>query len=86
MRPRSMQIAEPRTGPARTRLRNALDRLAITDPDITRSELEERFLALIAHWRLPRPLVNTQAAGHEVDFLWPDQRLIAETDGAAAPT
>jgi very-short-patch-repair endonuclease len=65
-------------------LRRALASLALADPDITRSELEERFLALVAQAGLPRPRVNATVAGHEVDFLWPEQRLIAETDGAAA--
>jgi very-short-patch-repair endonuclease len=53
-------------------------------PEVTRSELEERFLALVAKHRLPRPRVNATVAGHEVDFHWPDQKLIVETDGAAA--
>jgi hypothetical protein len=50
---------------------------------VTRSELEERFLALVASYKLPRPLVNHRVEGHEVDFYWPDQKLIVETDGAA---
>ncbi len=65
-------------------LRQALAGLAAADPDITRSELEERFLALVADAELPRPRVNATVVGHEVDFLWPAPRLIAETDGAAA--
>jgi hypothetical protein len=65
-------------------LRQALATLAVADPDITRSALEERFLALIAKSGLPRPEVNATVAGHEVDFLWRRARLIAETDGAAA--
>jgi very-short-patch-repair endonuclease len=65
-------------------LRQALAGLAAADPDITRSELEERFLALVAGAELPRPRVNATVVGHEVDFLWPAPRLIAETDGAAA--
>jgi very-short-patch-repair endonuclease len=65
-------------------LRRALASLAAADPDITRSELEERFLALVADAELPRPRVNATVAGHEVDCLWRASRLIAETDGAAA--
>lgn len=64
-------------------LANALATLHRADAQITRSELEERFLALVAEAQLPPPLVNTHVAGHEVDFLWPEHRLIAETDGAA---
>jgi very-short-patch-repair endonuclease len=52
---------------------------------ITRSELEERFLALCRVASLPRPGVNVQVGAngaiHEVDFLWGEQRLVAETDG-----
>jgi len=51
---------------------------------LTRSELEERFLALCRAHRLPHPTVNARVAGVEVDFLWTEQRVIAETDGYAA--
>lgn len=50
----------------------------------TRSELEERFLALCRSHGLPQPLVNTRVAGLEVDFCWPGAQLIVETDGYAA--
>jgi predicted transcriptional regulator of viral defense system len=43
----------------------------------TRSQLEDRFLSLIAD--LPQPLVNTRIAGIEVDFAWPG--LVVELDG-----
>jgi len=45
----------------------------------TRSDLEDRFLSLIAG--LPQPSVNTTIEGIEVDFAWPD--LIVELDGPA---
>jgi len=64
-------------------LRQALATLAQADPQITRSELEERFLALVADAGLPRPRVNVRVEGFEVDFLWPDRRLVVETDGVA---
>ncbi|MBA2638274.1 MAG: DUF559 domain-containing protein, partial [Solirubrobacterales bacterium] len=64
-------------------LRVALAGLAANGPDVTRSELEERFLALIETFGLPRPRTNVVVHGYEVDFLWPDARLVAETDGAA---
>ena len=52
---------------------------------LTRSELEERFLAVCRAAKLPRPRVNEWLAldtGDELqpDFHWPDQRLIVETD------
>ena len=49
----------------------------------TRSEMEERFLALCDHNGVPRPKVNTHIEGEEVDFAWRDRRLIVEVDGYA---
>jgi very-short-patch-repair endonuclease len=49
----------------------------------TRSELEERFLALCDDHGLPRPETNTRIEGIEVDFAWRDARLIVEVDGYA---
>jgi very-short-patch-repair endonuclease len=48
---------------------------------MTRSELEDAFLEMCDRHRIPRPLVNTVVGGFEVDFCWPDERLIVETDG-----
>jgi hypothetical protein len=75
-------LASRRSRGARN-LRAALATLACGAPEITRSELEERFLALVVDAGLPRPEVNAMVAGHEVDFLWRRQRLVAEVDGAA---
>jgi very-short-patch-repair endonuclease len=50
-------------------------------PTLTRSEAEERFLALVRAAGLPAPEVNVRVHGHEVDFLWREQRLIVEVDG-----
>ena len=47
----------------------------------TRSELEDRFLALTCKSGLPEPLVNTQIEDLEVDFHWPNLNLIVEVDG-----
>jgi very-short-patch-repair endonuclease len=52
--------------------------------EMTKTELEERFLAVVARHNLPRPRVNAQIEGYEVDFAWPDAKLIVETDGFAA--
>ncbi len=53
---------------------------------LTRSELEELFLALCRDGEMPPPRVNAwialdQGDGYEADFLWEPQRLIAEVDG-----
>ena len=50
----------------------------------TRSELEEMFIRLCDDHGLPRPEVNVHIGGYECDFVWREQRLIVETDGAAA--
>lgn len=47
---------------------------------LTRSQLEERFLRLCAGAGIPPPVINPRIAGLEVDFLWPDARLVAEAD------
>jgi very-short-patch-repair endonuclease len=49
-------------------------------PTITRSPLEDDFAAFCREHRLPMPSFNTTALGHEVDALWPQQRLAAELD------
>jgi hypothetical protein len=47
----------------------------------TRSELEDAFLAFVAHYGLPRPEVNLTVAGHEVDAYFREHRLAIELDG-----
>jgi len=51
---------------------------------LTRSVLEERFLSLCTHARIPRPEVNVRIEEHEVDFAWRRARLVVETDGRDA--
>jgi putative AbiEi antitoxin of type IV toxin-antitoxin system/uncharacterized protein DUF559 len=48
--------------------------------DVTKSDLEARFLALCSDHGLPTPRVNPTVAGREVDFLFADDRLVVETD------
>jgi very-short-patch-repair endonuclease len=57
-----------------------------THPDIapTRSELERRMLGLLRDAGLPPPLVNTRIGPFEVDFAWPEHKVVAELDGWAA--
>ena len=50
---------------------------------LTRSEADERLLALIRRAQLPEPATNARIAGFEVDFLWRDSRLVVEVDGFA---
>ena len=56
----------------------------IDDPrgtTMTRSEAEERFLALVRKAQLPAPVANVRIGRHEVDFVWPSERVIVEIDG-----
>jgi very-short-patch-repair endonuclease len=71
-----------RSHPGRHALARALERGA--EPIVTRSELEEHFLTLCERQDIPRPKVNARVGRFEVDFLWPNRRLIVETDGRAS--
>jgi very-short-patch-repair endonuclease len=48
---------------------------------MTRSDPEAALLQLCLDHGLPRPHVNRYAEGREVDFRWPEHRLIVEIDG-----
>jgi hypothetical protein len=75
-------IAEGARRPGIGRLRGvaeAVDPRAVE----TRSPLEVDFLALCRYFDLPVPQVNVLVAGLLVDFLWPEERVIVETDGYA---
>ena len=72
------QIARA-NGRATKRLAAALARHR-DGPTLTRSELEEAFLALIDRAGLPRPRTNTRVCGVEVDAYLPEHRLVVEVD------
>ena len=61
-------------------LRRLVAELADDAPP-TRNTFERRFLQLIRDASLPSPITNGLVLGHEVDFHWPDAKLIVETDG-----
>lgn len=66
------------------RLARVLD--AYEGPTATRSEMEERMLALVRGAGLPRPEVNAwvpleDGMGYRPDFLWRDVGLVVEVDG-----
>jgi very-short-patch-repair endonuclease len=50
----------------------------------TRSEFEELLLELCRTHGLPQPVVNQVVEGYEVDFVWPDARVILEADSWSA--
>jgi very-short-patch-repair endonuclease len=81
--PGPLEVALERSTGRKTR---ALRRLLVIESrisTITRSELEERFLALVRRGGLPEPEVNAPLHGYEVDFLWRQQRRVIEVDGHA---
>jgi very-short-patch-repair endonuclease len=53
----------------------------VAESDLTRSELERRFLRLCRRSGLPMPEVNVPVGRRVADFLWRERRLIVETDG-----
>lgn len=77
-RVRATLEAHPRA-PGAARLRAAL--AAYQEPAATKNVLEAAMLDLCRTAGLTRPQVNVWVAGHEVDFLWSQQRVIVETDG-----
>jgi very-short-patch-repair endonuclease len=48
---------------------------------LTDSELERRFLLIVADVGLPVPLTGCRLNGFKVDFYWRDLGLVVETDG-----
>jgi len=62
-------------------IRRLLDDLRA--PVETRSPLEDRIVALCREYELPMPATNVNVLDHEVDALWPEQRLIVEADSVA---
>lgn len=69
------------------RLRLVLAQLAETGAHVTRSELEDRFLAFLDRAHLPKPETNAsvRADGRwfEVDCLRREQGVVVELDGYA---
>jgi very-short-patch-repair endonuclease len=77
-------LTHARGRPGVRRLRAVLGAAGVGQ-NITRTELERRFLDLCRHAALPSPEVNEwlAVAGEEiqVDFVWHGPRLVVETDG-----
>jgi len=81
---RAMNAALERAcGRAGTGTLRALLAEATDEPPFTRSELERIFLKLLRKANLPRPVVNGLVLTHEVDFHWPQHKLIVEADSRA---
>jgi hypothetical protein len=77
--PQLRRALDERTGERGVaRLRHILDRRTF---QLTKEELERRFLPLAAEAGLPVPLTGQIVNEFEVDFYWPDLGLVVETDG-----
>jgi hypothetical protein len=75
----TLRVEIPPDHPGAKRLAEILDGYDLgTD---TKSDVEDEFLALCDAYGIPRPRVNTLVEGFLVDFCWPEERLIVETDG-----
>ena len=67
-----------------TTMRRGKTRLAraLANATRARSELEDRFFALVKAAQLPPPVGNFRIGPYVVDFYWPDLGLVVEIDGA----
>lgn len=73
-----MRLDEIPRRPGIGRLRRLLDSDTFSLID---SDLEWRFLRLVAGADLPLPKTQVWLNGYRVDFYWPDLGLVVETDG-----
>jgi predicted transcriptional regulator of viral defense system len=76
-----MHRTRTRHGRGHANLKAVLEEHRLRGTQLTRSVLEERFLALCDRHGLPRPRTNFYIGPHEVDACWPDHRLAVELDG-----
>jgi very-short-patch-repair endonuclease len=81
--PQAIEAALRRAPGRRTAVLRRLIQAERRPPTLTRSELEEAFLALCRRGGLPDPEVNAHLHGYEVDFLWREQKRVVEVDGYA---
>lgn len=65
------------------RLRALASSTRAQSPTLTRSHYERKLKRLLKAADLPPPRVNDRVLGHEVDFHWPQHKLIVEFDGFA---
>ncbi len=79
----AMHRTRNRPGSGHARLSAVLAEHRQNGTQLTRSELEDRFLTLAAEHGLPRPRTNFHVEGLEVDACWPTARLAVELDGWA---
>ncbi len=69
------------TREALTRRPSRVLRVLLEDLALTQSGLEDRLLSVCRRHDIEPPLTQQPLAGRRVDFLWPRQRVVVETDG-----
>ena len=77
-------IARHQTRRGTAALRRLLEDLRGRGASVTRSVLENAFLALLDAHALPPPKLNEQLGPYTVDALWPAARLVIELDSRQA--
>lgn len=58
-----------------------LGEYAASEHNWTRSALEDRFLPFLKRYGFPKPFININLIGYEVDVYFPVERVIVERDG-----
>jgi very-short-patch-repair endonuclease len=56
-------------------------RTLVEDLALTQSGLEDRLLDICDHHGISRPLTQQPLLGRRIDFVWPAERVVVETDG-----
>jgi very-short-patch-repair endonuclease len=69
-----------RRATAEALFRGLIDR-ADSEREPTQSELEDILLPALNAAGLPKPVTQKYVGPYRVDFLWPDHKLVVETDG-----
>lgn len=77
------QLADVLERHPRRRGMAVLRELLASEPVLTRSDAEQRLLALLRAAGIPPDETNARIGRYEVDFLWRSERLIVELDGFA---
>lgn len=77
----AMARTRHRPGPGHARLTAVLEEHRHRGTQLTRSNLEDRLLALCERHGISRPHANFHVEGTEVDACWPAHRLAVELDG-----
>jgi very-short-patch-repair endonuclease len=78
---RTLTRTAGRRGSSHRAVQQALAEIRAHGIQLTRSELEDRFVSLVARHSLPPPTMNAVIAGMEIDAVWHEQPLAVELDG-----